>query len=312
MDYSNKYLYKPKFTIKMDETEYIWMDGKLVKWKEAKIHVLTHTFHYGGGAFEGIRFYKTGKGIAIFRLKEHIDRLYYSASKLKMEVPYSKEELIKAVKETVKVNKIEEGYIRPICYFGYGKMGVNPKGMAVNCAIAVWPWGKYLGDKNISVKISRYIRIHPKSTHTDAKICGHYVNSILASVEARDKGYDEALLLDYEGNVVEGSGENIFIVKNGKLITPPLGRILNGITRASVIGIAKDEGIKVEEKEIKPEDIYNADEAFFTGTAAEVTAIDSVDDRKIKGGPVTKKLRDLFMDIVHGKNKKYERWLDYI
>lgn len=299
----------------MEETEFIWMDGKLVPWKEAKIHVLTHTLHYGAGAFEGIRFYKTEKGPAVFRLKEHIDRLYYSANTLKMKIPFSKEKFIKAVKETIKVNKVSAGYIRPICFFGYGKMGLNPAGAPINCAIAVWPWGKYLGEGAVKVKTSTYLRIHPKSTHSDAKICGNYANSIFASVEVKDAGYDEALLLDYKGNVAEGPGENIFIIKDDKLLTPPLGTILKGITRASIIQLAKDSGIEVEEKTLTLEDIYNADEAFFSGTAAEVTSIKQLDDKVIGDGeigPITAKLKDIFMDIVHGKNKKYKDWLSYV
>lgn len=298
----------------MDETKFIWMDGKLVPWKEAKIHVLTHTLHYGAGVFEGIRCYETDKGPAVFRLKEHIDRMYYSAEVLKLKIPYSKDEFINAVKETIKANELRACYIRPIVYFGYGKMGLNPEGASVNCAIAVWPWGRYLGEGAIKVKTSKYIRIHPKSTKADAKICGHYVNSIFASVEVKEKDYDEALLLDYKGNVAEGPGENIFIVKDGKLFTPPLGTILKGITRDSIIEIAKNLGIELEEKTLKLEDVYNADEAFFTGTAAEVTPIQALDDEKIgKGiGPITKKLSDEFHKIVSGKNSKYKKWLSYV
>ena len=264
--------------------------------------------------FEGIRCYETNKGAAVFKLKEHIDRLYYSADTLKMKIPYSKEEFIKAVIETIKANKVKVAYVRPICFFGYGKMGLNPKGAPVNCSIAVWPWGKYLGEGTVKVKTSKYVRLHPKSTHAEAKICGHYVNSIFASVEVKDKGYDEALLLDYKGNVAEGPGENLFIVKDGKLLTPALGTILKGITRASIIQLAKDQGIEAGEKTLTLEDIYSADEAFFTGTAAEVTAIESLDDKKIgkAPGPITTKLKDLFMDIVHGKNEKYKNWLTYV
>ena len=183
----------------MEETKFIWMDGKLVPWKEAKVHVLVHTLHYGAGVFEGIRFYETEKGPAVFRLKEHIDRLYYSADTLQMKVPYSREELIKVIKETIKINEIKSGYIRPLFIFGYERMGLNPEGRPVNCSVAVWPWGKYLGEGVVRVKTSKFIRIHPKSTYADAKICGHYVNSIYASIEAKDAGYDEALLLDYKG-----------------------------------------------------------------------------------------------------------------
>jgi len=305
----------PFLFYKMEETEFIWMDGKFVKWKDAKVHVLVHTLHYGAGVFEGIRCYETEQGAAVFRLKDHIDRLFYSAGTLKMKIPYSKEEFIEAVRETVRKNNVKSAYIRPICFFGYGKMGLNPKGAPVNCSIAVWPWGKYLGEGSVKVKTSKYIRIHPKSTHADAKICGHYVNSIFASVEVKDKGYDEALLLNTEGFVEEGPGENFYIVKDGKIITPPLGNILPGITRKSVIQIAKDEGIEVIEKNIKLDDVYSADEAFFSGTAAEVTGIESVDDKKIgkeAPGPITTKLRDIFMDVVHGKTEKYKAWLDYV
>ena len=299
----------------MDETKFIWMDGKLVKWHEAKVHVLAHTLHYGAGVFEGIRFYETEKGPAVFRLKEHIDRLYYSAGTFGMKIPYSKEEFIKAVKETVRVNGLKAGYIRPICFFGYGKMGLNPEGAPVNCAIAVWPWGKYLGENAVRIKTSKYIRIHPKSTHADAKICGHYVNSIFAFLDAKGEGYDEALLLDYEGNIAEGPGENFFIVKNKKIFTPPLGTILKGITRESIIQLARDLGFELNEKKIKLEEAYNADEVFFTGTAAEVTPIASIDDKQIgdgRTGPITKQLSGEYHKIITGKNPKYEKWLTYI
>jgi branched-chain amino acid aminotransferase len=299
----------------MDETEFIWMDGKLVPWKDAKVHVITHTLHYGGGVFEGIRCYETDKGPAVFRLKEHVDRLYYSANAFKMNVKYTKEEFTKAILETIKANKLKGGYIRPLIIFGYGKMGVNPGDVDVNCSIAVWPWGKYLAAEKVNVKTSKYIRIHPKSTVADAKICGHYANSILASIEIAEGGYTEALLLDYKGDVAEGPGENIFIVKDGKLITPPLGTILKGITRESIMQLAEDQGIEVEEKSIKLEDIYDADEAFFTGTAAEVTPINTLDDKDIgdgEPGPITIKLRKIFLDIVHGKNEKYKDWLTYV
>ncbi len=299
----------------MEPTEFIWMDGKLVPWEDAKIHVISHTLHYGAGVFEGIRCYETDKGPAIFRLKEHIDRLYYSASKIKMQVPFSKEEFTKAIIETTKANKMKSGYIRPLIFYGYGKMGVNPEGAPVNCTIAVWPWGKYLGEGSIKVKTSKYTRIHPKSTHTDAKICGHYANSILASIEVKDAGYDEALLLNAEGFVEEGPGENFYIVKDKKIITPPLGNILPGITRNAIIQIVKDEGIELKERNLRLEEVYAADEAFFSGTAAEVTSIASIDDKKIGAeapGPITAKLRELFMDIVHGKNEKYKNWLTYV
>jgi branched-chain amino acid aminotransferase len=298
----------------MEETEFIWMDGKFVKWQDAKIHVLTHTLHYGLGVFEGLRFYETEKGPAVFRLKDHTKRLFNGAKKAMMNVPFSEDDINEAILEAVRRNKITNGYIRPIFFYGYGKMGLDPNGAPVNCSIAVWPWGSYLGDEAVKVMTSGFIRIHPKSTHADCKFCGHYVNSILASCEAKSKGYNEALLLNAEGLVEEGPGENFYIVKDRKIITPPLGNVLPGITRKSVIQIAEDENIEVIERNIKLDEVYNADEAFFTGTAAEVTAIQSINDKRIGGeapGPVTSKLKEIFMDVVHGKNKKYEDWLSY-
>ncbi|MDP2624765.1 MAG: branched-chain amino acid transaminase [Candidatus Peregrinibacteria bacterium] len=299
----------------METTEFIWMNGKLIPWGEATTHVLTHSLHYGGGVFEGIRCYQTKKGTAVFRLKEHMDRLYYSADVLKMEVPWSQEEMTKALVETVRDNKLEGGYIRPLIYFGYGKMGLNPEGAPVEAIVACWPWGKYLGHDAVKVKISDYIRIHPKSSVTDAKICGHYVNSILGVLSIRDTEYHEALFLDFEGNVAEGPGENLFIVKDGVLVTPPLGKILAGITRDTLMGMAKDMGYEVREQVLTPEDLFKADEAFFTGTAAEVTPIASIDDH-IYGdgmpGQVSSKLREAYMEIVHGRNEKYEHYLTYV
>jgi branched-chain amino acid aminotransferase len=299
----------------MDKTEKIWMDGKFIDWDDAKTHVLAHTLHYGAGVFEGIRFYKTGKGPAVFRLKEHIERLFKSASSISMKPTFTKEQVAKAVLDTIKINKIESGYIRPIVYFGYGKMGLNPEGADINTVIAVWPWGSYLGEESVKVKISKFIRIHPKSTHADSKICGHYVNSILASLEAKNAGYNEALLLDYKGNVAEGPGENLFCVKDGKIYTPPLGNILPGITRDSIIKIAKDQGIEVIEKDITPDELKKSDELFFSGTAAEVTAIKQVDNTKIGNGdmgPITAKLRKIYLDVVKGKDKKYIKWLSFV
>ena len=299
----------------MDEVDKIWMDGKLVPWKDAKVHVLTHTLHYGLGVFEGIRFYETPKGPAVFRLKEHVDRLFDGAEKSFMKVPFSKEEISKAILETIKVNGTKAGYIRPIFFYGYGKMGLDPHGAPVNCSIAIWPWGSYLGDEAVKVKTSSFMRIHPKTTHAECKICGHYVNSIFASCEAKAEGYQEALLLDYEGNIAEGPGENFFIVKDGKILTPKLGNILQGITRKSIIQLAKDEGIEVEETTLTPEDMKNADEAFFTGTAAEVSPIASLDGKEIGDkapGPITSKIKEKFLEIVHGKNPKYEDWLSYV
>ena len=300
----------------MEQTKKIWFDGKFVDWEDAKIHVLTHALHYGSGIFEGIRAYKTEKGPAIFRLSEHIDRFFYSASALDMEVPFSKEEIVNAVLEIVKVNEIEECYIRPIVFFGYGKMGLNPKGSSVQAVIAVWPWGAYLGDKEaIRVKISKYIRIHPKSTIADAKITGHYVNSILAFLEIQKAGFDEALLLDYKGYIAEGPGENIFIIKNKKFFTPCLETILAGITRDSVIKIAKDLGFEVEEKKFTVEELKSADEAFFSGTAVEICPIGQIDETLINQGnigEITQRIKEIYSRIVRGKEQRYLNWLTFV
>src|SRR3989344_810458 len=298
----------------MEETKLIWMDGSLTPWKDAKIHMLTHSLHYGAAVFEGLRFYEKKKGPAIFRLKDHTKRLFYSASTLKMKIPFTEEEINKAIIETVKKNSVQSGYIRPLIYLGYGKMGLSPRGAPVNVSIAVWPWGSYLGENPIKVKTSKYMRIHPKSTIADAKITGHYVNSILAGEEAHSQGFDEALLLDYQGNVAEGPGENLFIINENKIYTPKLGNILAGITRDSIIQIAKDLNMKVEEKTLTLEDLYSADEAFYTGTAAEVTPIAQVDDKTIKHslGPITKQLKEAYENILHGKNDKYKSWLTYV
>lgn len=299
----------------MNKIRIIWKDGKFVKWQNAKIHVLSHTLHYGAGVFEGIRFYKTGKGAGVFRLKEHIARLYHSAKVLQMKIPYSEKEFCDAVKGLIRKNKADAGYIRPLCIYGYGKNGVNPEGAPVNCIISLMPWKSYLDPKGIRVKTSSYMRLHPRTAHMEAKICGHYFNSILAIQEARKQGYDEALLLDYKGNVSEGPSENIFIVKDKKLFTPKLGAILPGITRDSVIKIAKDLGYGVAEKDIKIKEVVNADEAFFTGTAAEFSFIKEVDGKLIgngKIGKITKELQNKFSEITKGKNKKFIGWLDFV
>ena len=299
----------------MDETKYIWMDGKFVDWKDAKIHILTHTLHYGLGVFEGIRFYETPKGPAVFRLKDHTRRLFNGAKKAYMDVPYTEEQINKAIVETIRKNEVKAGYIRPIFFYGYGKMGLDPHGAPVNVSIAVWPWGSYLGEEAVKVKTSKFIRIHPESTYADCKICGHYVNSIFACLEAKEKGCHEALLLDYKGFVSEGPGENVFYIKDSKIYTPPLGNILPGITRDSVIQIAKDEGYEVVEKDTTLDELKNGDELWFTGTAAEVTSIKQLDDTIIgngKVGPTTSKLRKIFLEAVHGKNKKYGKWLTYV
>ena len=295
------------------------MDGKFVDWDNANVHVLTHTLHYGLGIFEGIRCYETGKGSAIFRLDEHIDRLFKSAHIFLVEIPYTKKDIRNAIIETIKINRIKSCYIRPLVYIGYGAMGLYPKENPVNVSIAVWSWGTYLGEegieKGIRVKTSSFIRSHVNANMTRGKICGYYVNSQLAKKEAVACGYDEALLLDTEGYVSEGSGENIFIVRNGVLKTTPLTSILEGITRNSILEIASDEKIKIREERFTRDELYIADEAFFTGTAAEVTPIREADGRAVgegKPGKVTKRLQSIFFDIVKGKNRKYKSWLTKI
>lgn len=303
----------------INKTEKIWMDGKFVNWDDAKIHIMTYTLHYGLGAFEGIRCYNTPKGPAIFRLDEHVKRLFQTAHIFLMDIPFTEAEIKKAIIDTVKTNKLKECYIRPLVYIGYGAMGLYPKGNPINVAIAAWPWGAYLGEegieKGIRVKVSSFIRNHVNSNMSRGKVSGYYVNSQIAKKEAISCGYDEALLLDTEGYISEGSGENIFIVRNGVLKTTPLTSILEGITRGSIIAIAKDLKIEVREERFTRDEVYIADEAFFTGTAAEVTPIRELDGRAIgdgKRGKITKKLQSIFFDIVKGRNKKYTSWLTYI
>jgi branched-chain amino acid aminotransferase len=300
----------------IQKTEKIWMDGKFVDWDKAYVHVLTHTLHYGLGVFEGIRCYDTGKGPAIFRLSEHIDRIFGSAHIFMIKIPYTKAAIRNAVIETVRLNRMKECYIRPLVYIGSGAMGLYPKENTVNVSIAAWPWGAYLGEKGledgIRVKTSSFIRNHVNSNMSRGKVCGYYVNSQLAKNEAILCGYDEALLLDTEGYVSEGSGENIFIVRNGILKTTPLTSILEGITRNSLLEIAKDEKITAVEERFTRDELYISDEAFFTGTAAEVTPIREADGRVIgsgKPGEITRRLQSIFFDIVKGKNKKYRSWL---
>jgi branched-chain amino acid aminotransferase len=300
----------------ISKTDKIWMDGKFVKWEDANVHILTHTLQYGLGVFEGIRCYETKKGPAIFRLDEHIDRLFNSAHIFKIDIPYSKEEIKNATIKTIEVNKINECYIRPLVYIGYGSMGLYPKGNQIKVAIAVWPWGSYLGEeglkKGIRIKTSSFIRNHVNANMTRAKVCGYYVNSQLAKREAITCGYDEAIFLDTEGYVSEGSGENIFIVRDGLLKTTPLTSILEGITRNSIIKISQDEGMKVLEERFTRDELYISDEAFLTGTAAEVTPIRQADDRTVGDGipgKITKKIQSIFFDIVKGKNKRYKSWL---
>ena len=299
-----------------DRDGFIWFDGKLVPWREATTHVLTHSLHYGLSVFEGVRAYNTVNGTAIFRLKEHTDRWFNSAKIYLMDMPYSKEELMAAQCEVVRANKLESCYLRPIAFYGSEKMGVSPVGAQVHVAIAAWPWGAYLGEdgleKGIRVKTSSFARHHVNVTMARAKFAGTYANSILANREATMHGYDEALLLDVDGFVAEGAGENLFIIKDGAIYEPEIASALTGITRASVIAIAKDFGLEVKSKRLTRDDVYIADEAFFTGTAAEVTPIRELDSRVIgegKRGPLTTKIQKAFFDIVNGRSKKYKHWL---
>lgn len=291
--------------------EKIWFDGKFVAWDKATLHVLTHTLHYGSGAFEGIRAYHTEKGSAVFRLDDHINRFFYSASVLGIKMPYSKSELKKAILEVVKLNRLEECYIRPIVFFG-NKMGLIPKGAPVHVAIAAWPWGQYLGKDTVEVNISKFMRIHPDSTIIDAKLSGHYANSIIASSYAKQLGFDEALLLDYKGHIAEGPGENIFFVKGKTLVTPKKGSILPGFTRDSILHIAQDLGYKVAEKDITLADIKKYDEAFFVGTAVEVHPIKGIDSVTFKGSKISCEIQARYSDVVHGKVKKYKKWLQFV
>ena len=295
----------------------IWMDGALVDWRDARIHVLTHTLHYGCGAFEGVRAYNTVHGTAVFRLREHTERLFNSAKILRMKIPYGFEQVVEAQKEVVRANRLESCYIRPLIWIGSEKLGVSPKGNTIHLMIAAWAWGAYLGDeglaRGIRVKTSSYTRHHVNITMTQAKATSNYSNSILANMEATDDGYDEALLLDASGFVSEGAGENVFVVKNGVVYTPDLSAgALNGITRNTVFAICQDLGLKLVEKRITRDEIYIADEAFFTGTAAEVTPIRELDRVEIGAGsrgPITEKIQAAFFDIVNGRNAKYAEWL---
>jgi branched-chain amino acid aminotransferase len=298
----------------MEKTDKIWMDGSIIDWDQATIHVLSHTLHYGLGVFEGIRCYETGSGPAVFRLEDHVKRMMKGAECCMMNVPFSEKEIMNAVLETLRVNNIKEGYIRPLFFYGYGTMGLNPERSPVRCCIAVWPWGSYLGDQAVKVTISSFMRIHPHSTHADRKICGHYVNSILASCEAEREGYSEAVLLDYQGNIAEGPGENLFIVKDRVLQTPPLGNIIPGITRDSIITLAFNLGYEVKEVQLCVEDLKNADEAFFSGTAAEITPISQIDDTPlpVPCGEITREIQNQFLEIVRGKNERYLSWLTIV
>lgn len=297
----------------------IWKDGELIDWRDAKVHVLTHTLHYGMGVFEGVRAYKTEDGTAIFRLKEHTQRLFNSAKIFQMTIPFDMETVMEAQRQVVRENKLESCYLRPLVWVGSEKLGVSARGNTIHVAIAAWPWGAYLGedgmDKGIRVKTSSFSRHHVNVSLVRAKACGYYINSILANQEATADGYDEALLLDTDGYVSEGSGENVFIVKNGKIYTPDLASCLDGITRDAVLTMARDMGIEVIEKRITRDEMYCCDEAFFTGTAAEITPIRELDNRQIGSGargPITQKLQSLFFDVVAGKVPQYRHWLTLV
>jgi len=298
----------------------IWIDGQMVDWREAKIHVLTHTLHYGCGVFEGVRAYQTVNGTAIFRLQEHTERLFNSAKILRMQIPFTKEQVNEAQKAVMRANQLNAGYLRPLVWLGSEKLGVSPKGNTVHLMVAAWPWGAYLGEegmqRGIRVKTSSYTRHHVNITMTQAKAVSNYTNSILANMEAIDDGYDEALLLDATGFVSEGSGENVFVVKNGAVYTPDLSAgALNGITRDTVLNICSDLGLDLIQKRITRDEIYIADEAFFSGTAAEITPIRELDRITIgcgSRGPVTEKIQSAFFDIVNGRNPKYSHWLAHI
>lgn len=297
----------------------IWKDGHLIDWRDATLHVLTHSLHYGMAVFEGVRAYKTPEGTAIFRLQEHTQRLFNSAKIFQMVIPFDMETIMAAQCEVVRANKLESCYLRPLVWIGSEKMGVSARGNTIHTSIAAWPWGAYLGEdglaRGIRVKTSSFTRHHVNVSMVRAKASGYYINSILANQEVTADGYDEALLLDTDGYVSEGAGENVFIVKNGKIYTPDLASCLDGITRDSVLTMARDMGIEIVEKRITRDEMYCADEAFFTGTAAEVTPIRELDNRVIGSGsrgPITEKLQAMFFDVVAGKAPQYNHWLTLV
>ena len=302
-----------------DRDGLIWMDGEMVAWRDATIHVLTHSLHYGLAVFEGLRAYKTRQGTAIFRLSEHTERLFNSAHIYRIPMPFDKDTLIEAQKAVVRANALESGYVRPIAFLGSEKMGLNPTGVATHVAVAAWPWGAYLGEegieKGIRVKTSSFARHHVNVTMARAKLSASYANSIIASMEAVEHGYDEALLLDVDGFVAEGAGENLFVVKNGEICQPEIASALLGITRATVVQLAEELGYRVCSKRLTRDDVYIADEAFFTGTAAEVTPIRELDKRQIGSGcrgPVTASLQEKFFDVVSGRSRQHQEWLTYV
>ena len=302
----------------IEKADKIWMNGELVDWDSANVHVLTHTLHYGNGVFEGIRAYETDNGPAVFRLTPHIERLFRSAKILCIDIPYSVDELVDAVKETVKVNNLPSCYIRPLAYLSYGEMGLNPLPCSVDVAIAAWPWGAYLGDEGINsgvrMMISSWQRHDPNAMPPAAKGCGHYINSQMAKVQAVRAGYDEAILLSPQGHVSECTGENLFLVRNGVIVTPPTSAgALEGITQDSVRQIALDLGIEYREGNILRSDLYTAEEAFLSGTAADVVPIRSVDYREIGDpGPVTRAIQERFFEAVRGKRSEYSDWNEYV
>ena len=298
----------------------IWLDGRFVDWSEARVHVLTHTLHYGLGVFEGIRCYRTADGgSAVFRLGDHLRRLYDSAHINLMKVPFTRDVVEEACLETLRQNELPEGYLRPLVFIGDGEMGLNPGSNAIRVAVIAWAWGRYLGEegvqRGIRAKVSTFSRHHVNAKMTKGKTCGDYVNSILAKREALLDGYDEAILLDTQGLVSEASGENLFVVRDGVLATPSLYSVLGGVTRDSVLEIARDKGIEVEERAITRDELYVADEVFLTGTAAEVTPIREIDRRQIGAGargPVTALLQTAYFDVVTGRDRKHERWLTHL
>ncbi|WP_313378691.1 branched-chain amino acid transaminase [Achromobacter insolitus] len=302
-----------------DRDGFIWYDGKLVPWRDATTHVLTHSLHYGLSVFEGVRAYRSEIGTAIFRLEDHTNRLFNSAHIYQIPMPFDRDTINEAQRTVVRENQLEAGYLRPLVFYGPEKMGVSPKGARVHVAIAAWPWGAYLGEEALSegirVKVSSFARQHVNVTMPRAKVATTYANSILANTEALQDGYDEALLLDTEGFVAEGSGENLFIVKDGVLCEPEIASALTGITRSTIHALATDLGLRVLTKRLTRDDVYIADEAFFTGTAAEVTPIREVDNRQIgsgRRGPITEKLQKAFFDVVNGRNPKYHHWLSKV
>ena len=302
-----------------DRDGFIWYDGKLVPWRDATTHVLTHSLHYGLAVFEGVRAYETERGPAIFRLAEHTRRLLNSGKIYMMNIPFSLDELMQAQIEVVRSNRLKSCYLRPIAFYGSEKMGISTRGATVHVSVAAWPWGAYLGEdgieKGIRVKTSSYSRHHVNVTMPRAKVASTYANSILANLEVTAHGYDEALLLDTQGFVAEGAGENLFVIKDGKIYEPEIASALTGITRDSVMTIAREFGLEVQSKRLTRDDIYIADEAFFTGTAAEVTPIRELDDRIIGSGtrgPITQKIQARYFDIVNGRAPEYDRWLTYV